>query len=659
MSLLKDKITLCKVPFTKEMNAHVENMGALLNGVFSTEVSFVLARAVRPSLAPTIRIPLEGRDAFSRELNYNYVAVYHRTSNGETETTIGIDYYFIDDYRWVANSTLELSLSYDSINSLVKSEDLSAILQPTTLIEREHEARWTSPSFTKTDGKTYFKAGRNVDRISEGFSQPRLFKNIDYSDKKVYDKSFSDTDEDTSWAVKYGRESDADPAFRMFVCPFKSGIKAQLNKNSPGSAPSPETLELADASRFNYFDALATKVIHYPYFPFADKIIIGDQATGAYEFYMDGFLLNYVTENDASKKVIFADPKADKPATAVRINYEYLVKNRAHYRTIATLSFPFANVSIHWSGDVNPLEMTRLSLEDSKVYHSDFFQYRLGYDVFAWTPRYEDFVFNGEGKAEKFDIDYMVSMNVSSVFAFRFSMKYTAEEEEDGDYPNILICRRNNELALVTDQYRNYLLNGFNYDQQAKAISVASQVTGGLVGAGVSLATGHSVGAVVAIATTAFGVINSLISSENSLEQRKNSVAQRAVTLAGNEEADIFRWATGDKLTEFVYEASGEVRRMLDDFFYYYGYRRGYQGIPDASGRAWFNYVQAVPKWKNDAPIKQRPLWDELSRKFQEGITFFHLHEPVWDYNDPELEHGYNFSRTKENWESNLIGGNN
>ena len=84
------------------------------------------------------------------------------------------------------------------------------------------------------------------------------------------------------------------------------------------------------------------------------------------------------------------------------------------------------------------------------------------------------------------------------------------------------------------------------------------------------------------------------------------------------------------------------MEKMVDDLFYYYGYARGYYGIPNFTSRLYFNFVQCEA---NFAGLTiPRAFRDDITAKLADGITDFHY-----------VDGGYELTQTKENYEAALI----
>ena len=110
------------------------------------------------------------------------------------------------------------------------------------------------------------------------------------------------------------------------------------------------------------------------------------------------------------------------------------------------------------------------------------------------------------------------------------------------------------------------------------------------------------------------------------------------------QEKEKFRRYSKNKLFYAIYQVRGQERDLLEDLFYYKGYRVDDCAIPNTTSRLWFNYIQADIVFDNTSGgnIDERIL-EDIKRQYAEGITHFHC-----------VSDSYNFAQTKENWERNI-----
>ena len=131
-------------------NLRVENIREYLGGLFS--YAFEDFRRTYPARELTIRLPISDEEAevsFDSGLTYNYACLTY--SNGDSSYDW---YYFVTSFHFIADSTLEVSLRLDSINTF----PWEGWLSDRTYISRALINRWNA------------NGSAIVDPVSEGVS---------------------------------------------------------------------------------------------------------------------------------------------------------------------------------------------------------------------------------------------------------------------------------------------------------------------------------------------------------------------------------------------------------------------------------------------------------------------------------------------------------
>jgi len=83
---------------------------------------------------------------------------------------------------------------------------------------------------------------------------------------------------------------------------------------------------------------------------------------------------------------------------------------------------------------------------------------------------------------------------------------------------------------------------------------------------------------------------------------------------------------------------------MLLDLFYYFGYTDNVYGVPNLNTRRWFNYIECVPVFNEEADTPYKEYLDDIKERYQAGITVYHR----VGYST------YDLNQEKENWERSL-----
>ena len=298
---------------------------------------------------------------------------------------------------------------------------------------------------------------------------------------------------------------------------------------------------------------------------------------------------------------------------------------------------------------------------DSKLYHSDYFLPKFVYDSFNKGFHLELIDFDESLIATDmrycFEFKFIMSRNLQSKFLFKFDYVYKCSLE---DYDNIVAVARNNEEALYSSQYLNYVRTGYNYDVKAKqrqeealktglAISGGSMVASTLVG----LATGNpmALGTGLMSGMSFYGqVVNYAKTSaqaEENIQRKLEESKRQAISVLNADDYDLMYEYAQNKPKLCYYQVSERMQKVLDDMFYYCGYSVEEQMIPNVKSRHLFNFVQADLKIVETSNLTS-DIENDIIEKFKQGVTFMHkiswYGAYVWDL---EQEH--------ENWEEALL----
>lgn len=300
--------------------------------------------------------------------------------------------------------------------------------------------------------------------------------------------------------------------------------------------------------------------------------------------------------------------------------------------------------------------ITRNDDFESKLYHSDFYQPKFVYDSFGFSYHLEDIDIDEYLKNYNFNdfiVRYVVSGSVLSRFMFQF-IQYICDRSIQ-DYENVMIVDRNNEKALYTSAYINYIKSGgFSYD--SKKANTQNAMNGlttalSLVGAVTSFATagytgGAGIAAGIALTTTAIGGIARSIHTaqeqDKAISQKLLQNANQGMSVQGSDDMDVFTAFSNNKAKICYYQASTIMRQALADLFYYCGYATHEQKVPNVNTRKYFNFVQA-DIILNEYTFNEE-IADKIIQKWKEGITFIHKVNNAW-----------NIEQTLENFEISIL----
>lgn len=297
-------------------------------------------------------------------------------------------------------------------------------------------------------------------------------------------------------------------------------------------------------------------------------------------------------------------------------------------------------------------------LYESKLYSSEFTITKFVYDSFVFDFRLElidinKMLLNWDGT---FNVRYVVSQNVSSKFMFQFT-DYVYMKYEIQNYNNILIIERDNEVALYTNAYINYLRMGYNFDlkqnERNNAVNWAS-VGLSLIGSVASFASsgitnGFGVASGIGLATsTLTNLGRAIANTKNNDENLQAKLLQNQLqssSVTGTNDIDLLKAYSKNKAKLVRYEMNEATKKAIYNLFYYCGYscNKRYSDVTNFHTRIHFNFIQG------DLIIEQanfdKDIQTEIVNKWKDGFSI------LWEY-----QNSYTLpTDLKENWETYLV----
>lgn len=583
------------------------------------------------SLDVDVRLALTGSSETNKD-NYAYAVVTYPVTTGKR-----VLYFFVRQTRWKGNGDLQLSLHMDVIHTLLTDNDLSNVLTAKTMIFREHENRWAYAIQQPGEEESYdFTLIPKVDSVNEGLGSPDL-RLID--DNIIYDYRFSGDAIKESWQAVFYASRDSEGN--------RSGAAIGINQTNEDyvrfyvSGDKPYSFLAGNANGLKTESTLVDKAIIYPYFPFASITQVTHSGDLCYEAKFGQ--LDFVDELKSEVS----------SSNMVKQSYSSLFAYGGGKEDVN----PIANVDMFEQETqtgtiaIQNVSSAKRRFIDSKLFKSDYYRHCFVYGSSIFSPEYERFEISNKDE-HSYEIYFLTDVAPVCTFAFKFKPIGSFKYRGSSAFDEILDVAQNSERTLMTDSYLNYLKNGYNYDvakQVGSIVSTGATGVGAIIGAtavaGPAGTIAAGVGALVSIATTT-------INSQISLDAKQASLKASAIKSSNATSFGVFQKSKVDKLHEVRFDLEPNLKKMLDDLFYYYGYRRNYQGVPNVTSRYWFNFVQCSPKYKADFARSWSYLLDELTKKFEYGITYFHRHARVTGQG---IEYGYDINQVLENWEKDII----
>ena len=329
--------------------------------------------------------------------------------------------------------------------------------------------------------------------------------------------------------------------------------------------------------------------------------------------------------------------------------------------TLGMTADPFWYLEVHDSYDA----VKNASVNDnrvvgdleSKLFNSEFFQPTYFYDSFQFKAELEKvdvdkFITDRIYWDDVTTITFTMTKTINSKFSFSFDDYYT--RLATSNLPKVLPIARNNEEVLYNVPYLNYVRTGFNYDVKAKNLQNASNMVGLGISGGTLLASlllpsiplkvAGIVGSLASMAMSVKGAIVSNQSAENSIQSKLTQARNQTDSVAGSDDVDLMTEYCGNRLRYIEYNPNPVMKSLLNDLFFYAGYRSDRMGLPNHHTRAHFDYLECEASLQSIRSIPAECL-AELINSFKAGVTYIHYVSGV----------GWDMAQSKENWEISIL----
>lgn len=291
---------------------------------------------------------------------------------------------------------------------------------------------------------------------------------------------------------------------------------------------------------------------------------------------------------------------------------------------------------------------------ESKLFNSNYYTLKYIYDSFEKEFLLEhSYPIDGATQTPNVTILFKQSNNISSNSLFDIQLQGYDEPTTYGEYLNV---NRQNEVALFTNDYLNYIRSGFNYDKKVKATqNTANWIGAGvsLVGAAASFATSYATGpaglaAGVALTTSAVATLTSAIAStvnnEISMSQKLAELRRQSSSVSNTEDINLLSYYNGNRLLVERDMISDEVQKSIYALFRLTGYACNDYGIPDFNTRLHYNFVQCRAAFDESNWRYGQDFLNDIRSRFETGITVYH-----------RVSNSYDWLQEKENFEIWMI----
>ena len=310
---------------------------------------------------------------------------------------------------------------------------------------------------------------------------------------------------------------------------------------------------------------------------------------------------------------------------------------------------------------LSALFMQRNIKYESKLLNSEFYSPKIVYDSFSFPfnlERVDVAKYVGKLTSGYLRVGFVMTTTMNSKFMFYFPNYELLDYLKTQDYDKYMPIARNNEVALYTSQYINYIRTGYNYDIKAKNRTQASSglglglgITGSLASMGLGIASGNPavaiggiIGGVSSIVSNVVSTINTISSSEMAIESKLAQLKNQAVSVEGSDDIDLLEVYSNNKAKLCEWRCSDNMRKAIYDLFYYCGYASNEMKVPDLWTRMYFNFIQAELEINESNNLPDFVINDLVTR-FKNGVTTLHMMKNLQDVKVWDWEQEF------ENWE--------
>lgn len=670
------KLTLYQgAPIDPARNMKIESIEDLLSNIVS--VSWTDFKRLFPAETQTVKVAYSDEETVFSQIS-DMMFNYARVDYGDGDNLFSW-YYFVTSMRFIADSTFEVEMSLDVLNSFAWESWLS----PRTYVRRALTKRWESNGmpvlpFTAEDAQG--EIVRSDDELIPTSPVYLVWRNyesgkpacyyIPQSSSQVKDAFASLIVESglrfectglTSFLIDSGKGT-ASKTLTAGAYIFVSGIISdskgnQINKGYIINDSGTILLEATGATGSLIENTMKIKS-EGKFRLFRETWVISQQPNGGnVSFTKTGeekpLLTSPFSTLDRTQSDLAKIVEIPYPAEGANLIYEIDSDKHVYGR--------FVNLenSISWSTTqgldgldtalkpTNPAD-TRTSAYhfEPKLYSKQFVYYKFVYDSYAAVVGIDDFAnpnFN-------VNITMTPSSSVSSSLIFRLEPVTGGWNEIKEDFPFLIASDRNNEVAIYSSAWIDYLRNGYNYDKKKQGVDIATTslstvgslltsvmsiiggagllASGGGAPAGVSMIAGGVASAV----GSSVGAGTSIASINLAQEQREANYRRQAMNVASINDLSLFKAYGGGGLRVQRWQPRDDFNKRLQAMFYYRGYNVSQVQAPQLHVRKWFDFIECAPSWTSSALENcQQRFLTLLEQKLGEGVTIFHKVEKSWD----------------------------
>lgn len=620
-----------QAPLTKERNGIIDNLNAFLNSKTSWLIKTETSTNPFELSMTQFKLNASDSNAFITTANIQYMRISWAGRY--------FAYYWVNKINRSSNDVITLDIELDFLNTLHNgdSNETSPLLSFSALssIERQHEPRFYTGNLISTTPRN-IDLPQKVDRVNENI-QVELFhkpnEDIDVEPNNI--NALTNMIDNTCWYVVYCSSNTG--AVHCYLLPEYRTVDnyVWINESHTPITQYLSTIESIDRTKSNII-----KIIKLPYCP----VNFYWDRTG--ELKLNHCHITNPTVNVSKYEDDVWEDKWIAEYLPSFINDDYV--DEPFLRTLEPNYYnglKFNNRVSARANDLTTQLQTERYLKDTKLEHSQFKGYYFVYDSFAIQYKPENYLSSVTPSPTFY---YAQSSDCDSSLIFQMKDDNYMSET---NYFDLISSTRKNEIMLYSNDYINYMRNGYNYDRTKQVMSNIVNIAGSGVALAGSIASGNAVGAVGA----GMGLTKSItgaISGEIDFQKNLNTLKNKASNVSDVNDSSLFHFYGNSRLRRITMTPYTDILDNLDNLFYYYGYSRaGKLGTPNVTSRAWFNFLKGEIVLANAEKI---PTWlyNKVKEAYRTGVTYHHCHRILLFPTTYE----WNLEQTRENYETFLLG---
>lgn len=663
--------------FYKHQNYKIDDINSFLATLQLDKLTFENLQYFRPdSITKEIKIAFNQKGIKSlHQYNYARVVIFNTDQSQEWEL-----FYYVDKVEWLAMDTIKLHMTLDTLNSFL---DLLEF-HPKTFIEREHCDRWDYRGyFFETEYITLLRA---IPELNEGLNPHKY--NYVYDDNwnltldVVRKVPVPDASEDLltpylsgkgyailerttyiSWLQYDIGDNEHGKTYSIFL-PFNiDGVQPVYWIQIDGEESPTLPTKVQDAS-INQEEII--KISFLPYPPIEDlkdgrgssnPLPDTDVTTNIkYTFHTSNETIvgpAFTEQSNISRLAktkhapIISDyiSKVITPTTILPVYFNELPKKLL---TLEKIRYRELTDRIIDNGHFRYSDYSN----ESAMYSSEFLDFYFFYDSFNYTISLEDIKFNGTQEQFRDLFNYVVDFHpfisirfqVSSLldsgfyFEFLYNTCFEINHPDGIEQSNIMYCTLNNKRPTISSSYLNYMRNGYNYDvkirdtnRELRNVEYNKSVTQTAINSGLSINPLKILRGAITEGTT-YGVYHEQeeyytrmledLQMEKNQEQLKAQKIGVDMTTGGIERTLSINQFP--KLSCVIRAPRKSWWKYLEDYFYFYGNKVQYYGVPTHNNRCLFDYLKCKAEFVNRNNVPNEESLQDIISRLGSGVTFIH-----------------------------------